>query len=141
MNNEQFRRLLDNSSSSEKSSTPARNAAAGGAGAGAGGLLGSRMRSSIPMTPYVFPARHRSSTNQANLSCPKRIGALYLESISPANSPNSAVRATSDQANDSSPPPRPREANCQPDTKTEHNYAMYREKKKAKMASRNGSKR
>lgn len=54
MNNEQFRRLLaDNSSSKpgDKPSPSARNAAAGGATPG--GLLGSRMRSSIPMTPYV----------------------------------------------------------------------------------------
>lgn len=53
MNNEQFRRLLsgNSSNSAEKSSTPARNVASGGATPG--GLLGSRMRSSIPMTPYV----------------------------------------------------------------------------------------
>lgn len=53
MNNEQFRRLLsgNSSNSAEKSSTPTRNVASGGATPG--GLLGSRMRSSIPMTPYV----------------------------------------------------------------------------------------
>ncbi|KAJ5540834.1 hypothetical protein N7494_005910 [Penicillium frequentans] len=53
MNNEQFRRLLaDNSSakSGDKSSPSSRNAAPGSATPG-GGLLGSRMRSSIPMTP------------------------------------------------------------------------------------------
>ncbi|KAJ6096590.1 hypothetical protein N7486_007336 [Penicillium sp. IBT 16267x] len=54
MNNEQFRRLLaDNSSSAksgDKSSSSSRNAAPGSATPG-GGLLGSRMRSSIPMTP------------------------------------------------------------------------------------------
>ncbi|CAI7601527.1 unnamed protein product [Penicillium pancosmium] len=52
MNNDQFRRMLAGNSSSnpaEKSSTPARNAAPGSATPG--GLLGSRMRSSIPMTP------------------------------------------------------------------------------------------
>ncbi|KAJ5661845.1 uncharacterized protein N7477_009461 [Penicillium maclennaniae] len=48
MNNEQFRRLLNTSSSSETSSAPARNASSGASG---GGLLGSRMRNSIPMTP------------------------------------------------------------------------------------------
>lgn len=53
MNNEQFRRLLaDNSSQSTgKPATSARNAAPGSATPG--GLLGSRMRSSIPMTPYI----------------------------------------------------------------------------------------
>ncbi|KAJ5643257.1 uncharacterized protein N7484_005764 [Penicillium longicatenatum] len=54
MNNEQFRRLIaDNTSSAksgEKSSPSSRNAAPGSATPG-GGLLGSRMRSSIPMTP------------------------------------------------------------------------------------------
>lgn len=57
MNNEQFRRLLvdqsssSNSKSKEKPSPNTRDAAGGGATPG--GLLGSRMRSSIPMTPYV----------------------------------------------------------------------------------------
>ncbi|KAJ5645353.1 hypothetical protein N7507_011364 [Penicillium longicatenatum] len=54
MNNEQFRRLIaDNTSSAksgDKSSHSSRNAAPGSATPG-GGLLGSRMRSSIPMTP------------------------------------------------------------------------------------------
>ncbi|KAJ5653077.1 RED-likeN-terminal [Penicillium lividum] len=54
MNNEQFRRLLaDNSSSVKSGEKPpfsSRNAAPGSATPG-GGLLGSRMRSSIPMTP------------------------------------------------------------------------------------------
>lgn len=63
MNNEQFRRLvLENPkplSSSANAATPA--AAAGrkdGAPGGAtpGPVLGSRMRSSIPMTPYVGPS-------------------------------------------------------------------------------------
>ncbi|KAJ5772979.1 RED-like N-terminal [Penicillium paradoxum] len=52
MNNEQFRRLLADQSSSkpkDQSSTPGRDAARGGATPG--GSLGSRMRSSIPMTP------------------------------------------------------------------------------------------
>ncbi|KAJ5584314.1 uncharacterized protein N7459_004114 [Penicillium hispanicum] len=56
MNNEQFRRLLASNSASsksgDKSSASGRNASAGGATPG--GLLGSRMRSSIPMTPCVF---------------------------------------------------------------------------------------
>lgn len=55
MNNEQFRRLLaDNKSTSksgDKSGSSSRNAPAGGATPSA--MLGSRMRSSIPMTPYV----------------------------------------------------------------------------------------
>lgn len=58
MNNEQFRHLLvDNSSSSKSNDKPAPQArnAPGGA-TPSGGLLGSRMRSSIPMTPYVSPA-------------------------------------------------------------------------------------
>ncbi|KAJ5923618.1 RED-like N-terminal [Penicillium verhagenii] len=54
MNNEQFRRLLADKSSSvksgDKSSPSSRNAAPGSATPG-GGLLGSRMRSNIPMTP------------------------------------------------------------------------------------------
>ncbi|KAJ5368677.1 uncharacterized protein N7496_008437 [Penicillium cataractarum] len=53
MNNEQFRRLLaDDSSTSKSGGKPAsspRDAAGGGATPGA--MLGSRMRSSIPMTP------------------------------------------------------------------------------------------
>lgn len=54
MNNEQFRRLLADQSSSkpkDQSAAPSRDAARGGATPG--GSLGSRMRSSIPMTPYV----------------------------------------------------------------------------------------
>ncbi|KAJ5720611.1 RED-like N-terminal [Penicillium malachiteum] len=54
MNNEQFRRLLaDNSSSAKSNNKPSpspRNASSGNA-TPASGLLGSRMRSSIPMTP------------------------------------------------------------------------------------------
>ncbi|KAJ6072704.1 hypothetical protein N7467_010789 [Penicillium canescens] len=52
MNNEQFRRLLvdqGTSKSKDSNATPARDASRGGATPG--GLLGSRMRSSIPMTP------------------------------------------------------------------------------------------
>ncbi|KAI2691990.1 hypothetical protein LCP963914a_84 [Penicillium roqueforti] len=52
MNNEQFRRLLADQSSSKpkpQSPTPGRDASRGGATPG--GSLGSRMRSSIPMTP------------------------------------------------------------------------------------------
>ncbi|KAJ5093246.1 RED-like N-terminal [Penicillium angulare] len=52
MNNEQFRRMLADKSSDKpnnKSSPSSRNASAGNATPG--GLLGSRMRSSIPMTP------------------------------------------------------------------------------------------
>ncbi|OQE47254.1 hypothetical protein PENCOP_c001G03457 [Penicillium coprophilum] len=52
MNNEQFRRLIADQSSSkptDKSPTPGRDVSRGGATPG--GSLGSRMRSSIPMTP------------------------------------------------------------------------------------------
>ncbi|KAJ5383513.1 hypothetical protein N7517_001424 [Penicillium concentricum] len=52
MNNEQFRRLIANQSSSKptsESQVPGRDASRGGATPG--GSLGSRMRSSIPMTP------------------------------------------------------------------------------------------
>ncbi|KAJ5196620.1 hypothetical protein N7449_007099 [Penicillium cf. viridicatum] len=52
MNNEQFRRLLaDQSSSKSKDQTPAPGRDASRSGATPGGSLGSRMRSSIPMTP------------------------------------------------------------------------------------------
>lgn len=64
MNNEQFRRLLADTSSTSKSggksSSSPRNAAAGGATPGA--MLGSRMRSSIPMTPYVSNIPRSQST-------------------------------------------------------------------------------
>lgn len=55
MNNEQFRRLLaDNSSSSKSNETvPSQGRNAPGGATPSSGLLGSRMRSSIPMTPYV----------------------------------------------------------------------------------------
>ncbi|KAJ5669461.1 hypothetical protein N7462_010531 [Penicillium macrosclerotiorum] len=74
MNNEQFRRLLANNPSSSKSnvnsSTPAQSRVPGGATPG--GLLGSRMRSSIPMTPRSVSgvdfarqlAEHRRETDQ-----------------------------------------------------------------------------
>ncbi|KAF7522875.1 hypothetical protein PCG10_007014 [Penicillium crustosum] len=52
MNNEQFRRLLaDQSSSKPKDQSPAPGRDASRGGATPGGSLGSRMRSSIPMTP------------------------------------------------------------------------------------------
>ncbi|KGO43794.1 RED-like, N-terminal [Penicillium expansum] len=52
MNNEQFRRLIaDQSSSKPKDQSPAPGRDASRGGATPGGSLGSRMRSSIPMTP------------------------------------------------------------------------------------------
>ncbi|EKV13306.1 RED-like, N-terminal [Penicillium digitatum] len=52
MNNEQFRRLIaDQSSSKPKNQSPAPGRDASHGGATTGGSLGSRMRSSIPMTP------------------------------------------------------------------------------------------
>lgn len=62
MNNEQFRRLLVNNNTNNStqkagsSISPSQNASRGGGATPA--LLGSRMRSSIPMTPYVFPIIH-----------------------------------------------------------------------------------
>lgn len=54
MNNEQFRRLLaDQSSSKPKDQNPVPGRDASRGGATPGGSLGSRMRSSIPMTPCV----------------------------------------------------------------------------------------
>lgn len=58
MNNEQFRRLLVDKTApkpKEQGATPARDGSRGGATPG--GMLGSRMRANIPMTPYVSAYR------------------------------------------------------------------------------------
>lgn len=131
MNNEQFRRLLvDNSSSSksdEKKPTPGRNAPGGATPSG--GLLGSRMRSSIPMTPYVSLDPTSFLGETAN-TCPcPCTGAPSQESTSPVNLQNSGAKAINDLPSDSSPPPRRRVRNYHPDIRTAHNYAMRKKKK------------